>query len=234
MLPLRRLYPLIAGTGMLVGSVLLAAGQFGAPTGRIVDLTIGRYAALDQDGYTAIAMALFGLSALALLAGMRAVRAPVSGWPERLMLGWAGALTGAAVMPGTAAADVLVVAALMCLAGASGLMARRFGEDARWRAAARPLEWLALGAGGGLAVLIYVTLPGHEVMIGLVEWVLFGIDVAVLAVPLVHLARTAWLEHAAAGAVETATRSALETATRSALETATRSTGRATAVLSRH
>ncbi|MBB5625758.1 DUF998 domain-containing protein [Sphaerisporangium krabiense] len=219
MLPLRRLYPLIAASGMLAGAAMLAAGQLDAPYDR-VDLTIGRYAALEHGGYTAIALALFGLAVLPLLAGLRAVRAPVSGWPERLMLGWAGALAGAAVLPGTVVADVLVAAALMCMAGASALMVRRFGEDARWTAAARPLEWLALGAGGGLAALIYVSLPGHQDMVGLVQWALFAVDIAVVQVPLVRLVRMVWLE-SVSGA-------------RTGLENTARGTAHATAVLSRH
>jgi hypothetical protein len=82
--------------------------------------------------------------------------------------------------------------ALAVLAGAAALMVRRFGDDERWRPVARPLEWLALGAGGALAVLTYVALPGHMVMIGLVEWSLLAIDVAVLAVFAVQLARISW------------------------------------------
>ena len=38
-----------------------------------------------------------------------------------------------------------------------------------------------LTAGGGLAVLTYVALPGHRVLIGLVEWSLLGVEAALPA-----------------------------------------------------
>lgn len=191
MLPLIRLYPLVAGAGTLVASVTMVVGLIGVPL-EMLGLTIGRYAALEPGGGTQFALVLLVLSSLGLLAGMRAVRAPVSGWPERLVLAWAAALAVAAVVPGTPVADLMVAVALVNLAGAAALMARRFGDDERWQPVARPLEWLALGAGGALAVLTYVALPGHQVMIGLVEWSLLGIEVAVLAVSAVQLARIMW------------------------------------------
>ncbi|MFC4533852.1 DUF998 domain-containing protein [Sphaerisporangium dianthi] len=195
---LRRLYPLAAGAGMIVASIpallvaslTMAAGRVGAPSGGI-DITIGHAAALDPGGVTEPALALLGLASLGLLAGMRAVAAPVSGWPERLLLAWAVSLMGAAVVPHAGVADALVAIALISMAAAAALMARRFGEDTRWAAVARPLEWLALGAGGGLAVLTYVALPGHQVLIGLVEWSLLGIEVAALAFSAVGLLRVA-------------------------------------------
>jgi hypothetical protein len=78
------------------------------------------------------------------------------------------------------------------MAGATALLSRRFGGDERWRPIARPMEWLALGAGGTLAVLTYVSLPGHGVLAGLVEWTLLGVETAVLALVAAHLTRVAW------------------------------------------
>ncbi|WP_405143269.1 hypothetical protein OG589_37685 [Sphaerisporangium sp. NBC_01403] len=191
MLPLRRLNPLVAGTGVLVASIMMAVGLIGVPLDTL-HLTIGRSAALDRGPATALAMVLLAASSLGLLACLRAVRAPVSGWPERLVAVWAASLTGTALLPGTVAADIMIVVALVALAGAAALMVRRFGDDERWRPAARPLEWLSLGAGGALAVLTYVALPGHRVMVGTVEWSLLGIETAVLAVVAVHLTRITW------------------------------------------
>ncbi len=191
MLPLRRLNPLVAGAGVLVASIMMVVGLIGVPLDTL-HLTIGRSAALDRGPATALAMVLLAASSLGLLACLRAVRAPVSGWPERLVAVWAASLTGTALLPGTVAADIMIVVALVALAGAAALMVRRFGDDERWRPAARPLEWLALGAGGALAVLTYVALPGHRVMVGTVEWSLLGIETAVLAVVAVHLTRITW------------------------------------------
>ncbi|GGK73916.1 hypothetical protein Sme01_33260 [Sphaerisporangium melleum] len=188
---LRRLYPLAAGGGVIAAALTVAAGRIDASSGSF-GMTIGQAAALDR-GATELSAALLGLASLGLLAGMRSARAPIAGWPERLMLTWALALLGAAVVPYPQAADVLVAVALVCMAVAAALLARRFGEDARWAAAARPTEWLALGAGGGLAVLTYIALPGHQVMIGLVEWSLLGIEVAVLGVSAGQLMRLSLL-----------------------------------------
>ncbi|MFC4591472.1 DUF998 domain-containing protein [Sphaerisporangium corydalis] len=196
MLPLRRLYPLVAGTGMLVASITMAVGRIGVPLD-VLDRTIGRQAVLERGGATEFALVLLALSSLGLVAGMRAVRAPIAGWPERLVLVWSAALAGAAVLPAPVA-DVLVAAALVSLAGAAALMVRTFGDDERWKPAARPMEWLALGAGCALAVLTYVALPGHQVMIGLVEWSLLGIEVAVLVLAAVQLTRVAWTSTAPA------------------------------------
>ncbi|MDH2426592.1 DUF998 domain-containing protein [Sphaerisporangium sp. TRM90804] len=191
MLPLRRLYPLLAVAGLLAALVMVAAGQIGVGHDR-VGLTIGQYAALELGGATQLALALLGLSSLGVLAGMRVVGAPVEGWPERLVLVWAGSAVGAAMLPGTRVGEFLMVTAMAALAGAAALLARLFGDDERWRPVARPLEWLALAAGGAIAALIYVLLPGRGVMVGVVEWTLLGIAIAVLGVITAQLTRIAW------------------------------------------
>ncbi|MGW4642836.1 DUF998 domain-containing protein [Sphaerisporangium sp. NPDC004334] len=228
---LRRLYPLAAGAGMLAASIAallaasltMAAGRVGTPSG-VLDLTIGRAAALEPGGVTEPALALVGLATLGLLAGMRAVAAPLAGWPERLLLAWAVSLMGAAVVPVAGVADALMALALISMAAAAALMARRFGEDARWAALARPLEWLALGAGGGLAVLTYVALPGHQVLIGVAEWALLAVEVAVLAFSAVQLVRVA---------LPARTRIATIMAMAATMENATSGARNTTAVLSR-
>jgi hypothetical protein len=246
---------------MLVASITMAVGRIGVPLDAL-HLTIGQSAALERGGATEFAMALLALSSLGLLAGLRAVRAPVSGWPERLMLAWVVSLTVAAVSPFTAVTDAMIAVALVSLAGAAALMVRRFGDDELWRPVGRPLEWLALGAGGGLAVLTYVAFPGHRVMIGLAEWALLGIEVAALAVVAVQLVRIT-LGSAASPAVTAVTPPVVTAPVTAApsvtpfplrawvpsartpamsasvsmamtLETATTGAGRSTGVLSRH
>ncbi|WP_248963057.1 DUF998 domain-containing protein [Sphaerisporangium perillae] len=221
---LKRLYPLAAGVGMLVASITMAAGLIGTSPG-ILDVTIGRYAVLDHGGATEFVLAVLGLASLGLLAGMRAVRAPLAGWPERLVVAWAVSLMGAAAVPHAGLADLLVAVALISLAGAAALMVRRFGDDERWKPAARPMEWLALGSGGGLAVLTYVALPGHQVMIGLVEWALLGVEATALAASAVQLMRIALPARA---------RMATIIAMAGTMENATTSARNTTPVLSRH
>ncbi|MFC6080316.1 DUF998 domain-containing protein [Sphaerisporangium aureirubrum] len=191
MLPLRRLYPLVAGAGVLAASLTLVIGRIGGPDG-MADLTIARYAALDGGRAAALAVGLLGVSSLLLAAGMRAVRAPVAGWPQALTLAWAVSAVIAAVAPGTRVAEVAMLVALVSMAGATALMSRRFGADERWLPIARPMEWLALAAGGTLAVLTYVSLPGHGVLAGLVEWTLLGVETAALALVAAHQTRVAW------------------------------------------
>ncbi|WP_203993820.1 DUF998 domain-containing protein, partial [Sphaerisporangium rufum] len=188
MLP--RLYPLTAGAGLLVAPVAIAAGPVSAPA-EALELTIGRFAALPGGGAVTFGMLLVGLSCLALAAGLRAVAAPVAGWSLRLLVAGGVAVPAAAALPAGVPADMVTVLALTGLAGAIALLARRFGEDEHRRASARPLEWLALGAGGGLAVLTYMSLPGHGAMIGLVEWSVLAIEVAALAVIAVLVWRAA-------------------------------------------
>ncbi|HEY9524152.1 MAG TPA: hypothetical protein VIR33_12995, partial [Thermopolyspora sp.] len=65
-------------------------------------------------------------------------------------------------------------------------------EDERWRAVARPMEWLALAGGLGLAVTTYVALPGHQALLGPVERGLLAIEVATLGVLALRLLGLTW------------------------------------------
>jgi hypothetical protein len=127
---------------------------------------------------------------------MRAVRAPVKGWPAALLGVWSIALIAAAIVPATGwAAQVhlwLSVAAFVSVPAAATQLVGRLGADDRWKAVARPLEWLALAAGLGLAAITYVALPGQGVMIGLVERLLLAAEVAMLQVLAVRLLRLTW------------------------------------------
>jgi hypothetical protein len=123
--------------------------------------------------------------------------------PERLLLLWSAALVVAAVVPTTplgndmdTAAQVhryVSVAAFVSLPAAAALLVPRLAAADDWKPVARVVEWLALAGGFGLLAITYVALPGERVLIGLVERVLLGVEVAllgVLAAWLVRLARS--------------------------------------------
>ncbi|WP_228642385.1 DUF998 domain-containing protein [Microtetraspora sp. AC03309] len=199
----KRLYPMIACGGIVTAVAAAVVGQIDPdPYLDPINLTLSDYAVLDRSGATEVAMVVLGLSSLALLAGMRAVRAPVSGWPERLMLVWSLALVVAAIVPTSAIAEGMTwaaqvhryvsVAAFVSLPAATALLVGRFAADDRWKAVARPVEWLTLASGIGLAAMTYLALPGHGLMIGLVERVFLTVEVTVLGVLAVQLARLAW------------------------------------------
>ncbi len=194
---------MIACGGIVTAVVAAVVGQIDPdPYLDPINLTLSDYAVLDRSGATEVAMVVLGLSSLALLAGMRAVRAPVSGWPERLMLVWSLALVVAAIVPTSAIAEGMTwaaqvhryvsVAAFVSLPAATALLVGRFAADDRWKAVARPVEWLTLASGIGLAAMTYLALPGHGLMIGLVERVFLTVEVTVLGVLAVQLARLAW------------------------------------------
>lgn len=194
----KRLYPLLAGGGILLAVVTVVAAQVSGDSSLDpVSMTISQYAAHDEGGVIETAMAVLGLASLALLAGMRALDAPVHGWPARLIGLWSVSLIGAAVVPsGTVwqgeIHGALSVAAFVSVPAAAIQLVGRLGRDERWKAVARPLEWLTLASGLGLAAITYVALPGHGVMIGLVERLLLTAEVAVLGVLAVRLAQLTW------------------------------------------
>ncbi len=185
----KRLYPVVAFGGILIASISVVAAQLnGTAALDPVAASLTEQAAAD-GGVIRWALGTLGLASLALLAGMRAVRAPIDGWPARLMGVWAWVLIAAAVVPAVrpgltwaaGAGRFLSLVAFVCVPVAAAQMVGRFEGDERWRGIARPLEWLALAAGLGLAALTYVALPGHGVMIGLVERLLLTSEVMIFA-----------------------------------------------------
>ncbi|MGV9773655.1 DUF998 domain-containing protein [Streptosporangium sp. NPDC003464] len=203
MLALKRLYPLIACAGIVMATGATIIGQIDPdPYLDPLNLTISEYATLDRGGATEFAMAALGIASFALVAGLRAARAPVGAVAERLMLVWSAALVVIAIVPTTApglALDLTAqvhryvsIAAFVAMPVAGGLMVARFREDERWRAVSGPVEWLALAGGFGLLAITYVALPGDRVLIGLVERVLLGTEVALAGVLAVQLARLTW------------------------------------------
>lgn len=208
MLASKRLYPLIACAGIVTAAVAAVVGLFDPllyPDP--FDLTITEYVTLDRGGATGLAMASLGIASLAAVAGLRAVGAPVGVPAERLLRVWGAGLVVLALLPpllpGTTsdlidqAYHYLSIAVFVAMPVAGGLMVTRFGEDARWRPVARPVEWLALAGGFGLLVITYVALPGHGVLIGLVEWILLSIEAALVGVLAIRLVRLTWTRNTA-------------------------------------
>ncbi|GGK81110.1 hypothetical protein Ppa06_55970 [Planomonospora parontospora subsp. parontospora] len=204
MLRLKMLYPLIACAGILIAAVAAVVGQIDPdPYLDPLNLTISEYAVLDRGGATEFAMMSLGVASFALVAGLRAVRAPVGTAAERLMLVWSAALVLIAVAPTVVPGAVLdlgaqvhryvSVGAFAAMPVAGMLMVTSLSEDERWRAAARPVEWLSLAGGFGLLAITYVALPGDRVLIGLVERVLLGAEVALVAVLAVRLLQLTWI-----------------------------------------
>lgn len=190
MLPTTRLYPLVAAAGVLLAVIAFVVGEASAAS--LTDL--GR-SPLAPGAPAGPGLLLAGVAALAVVGGMRAVGAPWGGWPERLTLVWAGAVTLLAVAP-QGAPDLVVtglsVAALLSLPIAAGLLVPAFAADERWRPLARPMEWLALAGGLSLVGATYVALPGHQALLGLVERVLLAIEVAAVGALAVRLLGLTW------------------------------------------
>ncbi|MFG1708727.1 DUF998 domain-containing protein [Nonomuraea sp. M3C6] len=200
----KRLYPLIACASIVFSVVAIVVGQFGPdPYLDPMNVTVSEYAVSDRGGVTEVAMAVLGIGSLALLAGLRTAGAPIRGLPERLLMVWSGALVVAAVIPTTPIGEDLTlaaqihryvsIAAFVSLPAAGALLVPRLAADARWKPVARVVEWVALAGGFGLLAITYVAMPGDGVMIGLVERLLLGAEVALLAVLAGWLARLAWL-----------------------------------------
>ncbi|MFI6324586.1 DUF998 domain-containing protein [Nonomuraea sp. NPDC050556] len=199
----RRTYPLIALGAIVFSVIAVVVGQFG-PDSYLdpMNITISEYAVSDRGGITEVAMAVLGLGLLALLQGLRNAGAPIKGAPEKLLMVWSVALIVAALVPTTPIGFDLdltaqihryvSVAAFVSLPLAGAMLVPRFNADARWKAVARPVEWLALAGGFGLLAITYVAMPGDRVMIGLVERVLLGAEVALLGALAVRLVQLTW------------------------------------------
>ncbi|MFI7615411.1 DUF998 domain-containing protein [Nonomuraea terrae] len=208
MTAVKRLFPLIACASILFSVVGVLVGQFDPdPYLDPMNVTVSEYAVADRGGVTEVAMAVLGIGSLVLLAGLRAAGAPVRGMPERLLMVWSGALVVAAVIPTTPighdldlAAQIhryVSVAAFVSLPAAGALLVPRLGADAVWKPVARVVEWVALAGGFGLLAITYVALPGDRVLIGLVERLLLGAEVALLVVLAAWLVRVTWRQSAA-------------------------------------
>ncbi|GII01680.1 DUF998 domain-containing protein [Planobispora takensis] len=212
MLRLKMFYPLIACVGILMAAVAAVVGQIDPdPYLDPLNLTISEYAVLDRGGATEFSMLSLGIASFALVAGLRTAKAPVGALAERLMLVWSGALVLIALVPTTAPGLALdtgaqvhryvSIMAFVAMPVAGALMVGRFAEDERWRAVARPVEWLSLAGGFGVLAITYVALPGDRVLIGLVERVLLGAEVALVGLLAVRLLQLTWVRSTRAAQV---------------------------------
>ncbi|GAA2376763.1 DUF998 domain-containing protein [Nonomuraea africana] len=204
MAPSKWFYPLLSCSLIMFSVVAIVVGQFDPdPYLDPMNVTISEYAVADRGGVTEVAMVAMGLGSFALLAGLRAAGAPIRGLPERLLMVWSGALIVAAIIPTspigtdlTLTAEIhryVSVAAFVSLPAAGALLVPRLAADERWKAIARPVEWVALAGGLGLLAITYVALPGDRVLIGLVERGLLAAEVALLAVLAARLVRLQWV-----------------------------------------
>ncbi|MEU8250063.1 DUF998 domain-containing protein [Nonomuraea sp. NPDC048916] len=204
MTAVKRLYPFIACLAIMFSVGAIVVGQL-VPDPYLdpLNVTVSEYAVADRGGVTEVAMVVLGLGSLALLGGLRAAGAPVRGVPERLLMVWSGALVVAAVIPTTPiGADLTLtaqihwyvsIAAFVSLPVAAALLVPRLAADADWKPVARVVEWLALAGGLGVLAITYVALPGERVLIGLVERLLLGAEVALLGVLAAWLVRLWWI-----------------------------------------
>ncbi|WP_433513558.1 DUF998 domain-containing protein [Nonomuraea sp. CA-143628] len=199
----KRLYPIIACGSIVFAVVGIVVGQLVLDPGlNPLNVTVSEYAVSDRGGVTEAAMMVLGLGSIVLLRALKAANAPVRGLPERLLWVWSGALIVAAVIPTspigadlTLTAEIhryVSVAAFVSLPAAAALLVPRLTADEAWQPVARTVEWLALAGGLGVLAVTYVALPGERVMIGLVERLLLGAEVALLAVLAAWLVRLAW------------------------------------------
>ncbi|NUR85569.1 MAG: DUF998 domain-containing protein [Nonomuraea sp.] len=206
MAAVKRFSPLIACLAIAFSVIGFVVGQLVPDPGLDpLNVTISEYAVADRGGVTEVAMAIMGLGSIALLAGLRAARAPIAGLPEKLLIAWSAAVVTAAVIPTTPlgqdpdlAAMVhrgVSVVAFLSLPAAAALLVPRLSRDATWKPVARVVEWLALAGGFGVLAITYVALPGQGVLIGLVERLLLGAEVALLAVLAGWLTRVVWAEN---------------------------------------
>lgn len=155
-----------------------------------LSLTVSDFAALDRGGPIETAMASLGLISLLLLAVARRGLPAFRGLPSVLLAVWGAGLVLAAVVPTDPLTTTLTgsahvhryasVAAFAALPVAGLVLARRLApgaaRTARWL---RLLSWAAL-LGAGL--MAYSAGPGHRELIGLVERVLLGCEVAMVGV----------------------------------------------------
>jgi hypothetical protein len=193
---------LVAAGGLILTVMLAVVGHVDAGSAyNPVTLTVSDYAVSDRGGPVDMAMVTLALASLALLLGLRVVRAPVRATTAALFLVWiAGLLASAAVPTDPIGAQMssagLVhrytsVSAFVSLPLAATVLSLRFDRDLRWRTIGPRMRLLAATSAAGLLLMLYVAFPGHRVMLGLVERVLILVEMGLLAVLAVRLFRVA-------------------------------------------
>ena len=165
-----------------------------------VRLTLSDFSRAAHGVGIEAAMVALGASSLILLVALLAAAAPIGSAPGVLLLGWAGGLYTAAVVPTDPLTATTMstsgyihrysaAVAFVCLPVAALLLARRLRADRRWAEAARGLRGLALLVGAGLLGLVYLAFPGGRTMLGLAERVTTALEVVLLALLAVRLRR---------------------------------------------
>ncbi|NEB75446.1 DUF998 domain-containing protein [Streptomyces sp. SID14478] len=159
-----------------------------------LSLTVSDFAALDRGGPIEAGMACLGVASFALLAVARRGVAALRGTVAVLMVAWGAGLVAAAVIPTdpltvhlSASAYVhryASIVAFLAMPLAGLVLARRLRTAGAGTEARRTVQWLrrlSIAAIAGAAVMALSAGPGNRELIGLVERLLLGCDVALLA-----------------------------------------------------
>jgi len=203
--PSRSARPLavVAAGGLVLTTVLgIVAHLVPAPGLSPVSLTISDYAVSDRGWPMNLAIFLLGATSLAVPLALRAARTTVGRLVEVLLLAWCLGLITAALVPTDPLGTVelsptgylhryVSVAAFVALPLATLLAVRRLAADPRWCGVVPLLRALAVVSVLGLGALYYVAFPGDRVLMGLVERLLVGTELVLLAVLVGRLCRIA-------------------------------------------
>ncbi|WP_084958775.1 DUF998 domain-containing protein [Thermoactinospora rubra] len=152
--------------------------------------TISDYAVADLHGPVTAGMYLAAVASLALLAGLRRMRAPVTRAAAWLLASWSGFLLVAAIVPTDPLGVELTAtgyvhryasaAAFVSLLAACRLMSRSLRADARWRDLSAPVQGLTLAAAVSGLAMVATAYFGDRVLIGLAERAMAAFAVASL------------------------------------------------------
>ncbi|MCL7424874.1 DUF998 domain-containing protein [Streptomyces sp. YS415] len=188
----RLLGPAVWGAVVLAVNAALWSPLDTDPQLSPLSLTVSDFAALDRGGPIETTMALLGVMSLLLLVVARGRVKAVRGLPSLLLAVWGFGLLLAAVVPTDPLTTELStsayvhryasVAAFGALPAAGLLLARRLRSDPRAAGTVRWLRVLAWAAILGAALMAYSAGPGGRELIGLVERLLLGSEVALLGV----------------------------------------------------
>ncbi|MFI7006595.1 DUF998 domain-containing protein [Streptomyces sp. NPDC050145] len=188
----RLLAPAVWAAVVLAVSAALWAPSDTDPNLSPFSQTVSDFAALDRGGPIETTMALLGLVSLLLLGVAWRRFSAVRGLPSVLLAVWGLGLLLAAVvetdplttqLSGSAYVHRYAsVAAFAALPVAGLILARRLGTEPQASGTVRWLRVLSWAALAGAAVMAYSAGPGGRELIGLVERLLLGCEVAMLGV----------------------------------------------------
>ncbi|MBC9716284.1 DUF998 domain-containing protein [Streptomyces sp. TRM66268-LWL] len=186
------LAPVVWTAVVLAVTAALWAPSVNDPGLSPLELTVSDFAALDRGGPIETTMGLLGLVSLVLLAAARARGVPVRGLPSVLLAVWGAGLLVAALVPTDPLTTELSgpayvhryasVAAFVALPAAALLLSRRLRGVPYAQGTARLLRILAWAALAGAVGMACSAGPGGRELIGLVERLLLGCEVATVGV----------------------------------------------------